>query len=185
MRLSPLQHVQTVLIEHLACQFDDPSLLAASHQFGVGTQSTPDFVVRSNTSLKGFLGKKQDKRDPVDPFTRVRLDLHEIDSILEACRDDMIHLWKDPVVREILHRRDVRLEEGPGAFPFPSDGLVLLTHPTIPTHRIVSPPLMNKKSSPPVSNIALFFASFLHDVARITQRGYMPSERECRGPHNI
>lgn len=120
MRLSPLQHVQTVLIEHLACQFDDPSLLAAAHQFNPDSQKPPDFVVRSNSSLKGFLGKKHDKKDPDELNARARLDLHEIDSILEACREDMSRLWKDPVVREILHRRDVRLEEGPGAFPFPS-----------------------------------------------------------------
>lgn len=135
MRLSPLQHVQHILIEHLACQFDDPSLLAAAHQFNLGTQSTPDFFIRSNTSTKGLLGKKNERTtDAIEPHSRVRLDLHEIDSILEACRDDMILLWKDPVVREILHRRDVRLEEGPGFF--------------------------------------------LHDVARITQRGYMPSEQD-------
>jgi len=115
MRLSPLQHVQTVLIEHLACQFDDPSLLVAAHQFSVGTDQTPDFVLKSNTSLNGFLGKAS-KGGNHDEQTRVRLDVREVDAVLEACRQDMITLWNDPTVREILHRRDVRLEEGPGFF---------------------------------------------------------------------
>jgi hypothetical protein len=38
----------------------------------------------------------------------------EITTVLDACRDDMIALWRDPVVREILHRRNIHLEEGPG-----------------------------------------------------------------------
>jgi guanine nucleotide-binding protein alpha-1 subunit len=104
-----------VLIEHLACQFDDPSLLVAAHQFSIDAQKSPDFVVRSNHSLKGFLGKKQNRDDTAETQSRARLDIHEVDAVLEACRDDMIALWKDPVVREILHRRDVRLEEGPGS----------------------------------------------------------------------
>ncbi|PVF93835.1 G-alpha-domain-containing protein [Serendipita vermifera] len=134
MRLTPLQHVQTVLIEHLACQFDDPSLLMAAHQFGMTAEKIPDFVVRSNTSLKGFLGKATKGTEAVNEPMRVRLDIQEVDAVLEACRDDMIALWKDAVVREILHRRDVRLEEGPGFF--------------------------------------------LHDIERITQLGYVPSQED-------
>ncbi|CAG8760485.1 1202_t:CDS:2, partial [Acaulospora colombiana] len=77
MRLTPLQHVQTVLIEHLACQFDDPSLLMAAHQFGMSAEKTPDFVVRSNTSLKGFLGKATKGTEAVNEPIRVRLDIQE------------------------------------------------------------------------------------------------------------
>lgn len=99
MRLSPLQHVQTVLIEHLACQFDDPSLLAAAHQFNKGEQ-TPDFVVKTNSSSNGFLGKSVKGKDR-EERTQARLDVREVDTILEACRQDMITLWNDPIVREI------------------------------------------------------------------------------------
>jgi guanine nucleotide-binding protein subunit alpha len=138
MRLSPLLHVQTVLIEHLACQFDDPSLLVAAHQFSISSRKSPDFVVRSNTSLKGFLGKKQNKGDANETHSRVRLDIHEVDSVLEACRDDMVLLWKDPVVREVLHRRDVRLEEGPGSLlNFPPGCTLLAFLKLIPPARIV------------------------------------------------
>lgn len=115
MRLSPLHHVQTVLIEHLANQFDDPSLLIAAQQFSVGAEKMPDFVVKSNSTLNGFLGKAVAKdKDHEEESPRVRLDIREIDAVLEACREDMELLWKDATVREILHRRDVRLEEGPG-----------------------------------------------------------------------
>jgi hypothetical protein len=100
MRLSPLQHVQTVLIEHLACQFDDPSLLVTAHQFSVGTHKTPDFVLKSNTSSNGFLGKTLKGRNR-DEQTQIRLDIREVDTVLEACRQDMIALWNDPTVREI------------------------------------------------------------------------------------
>lgn len=129
MRLLPLQHVQTVLIEHLACQFDDPSLLAAAHQFSFGARDIPDFAIRSNASHQGFMGKNLNRRssqDEEEEDARLRLDIQEIDAVLNACRDDMIMLWNDPVVREILHRRDVRLEEGPGTFGFFGPNLVLI-----------------------------------------------------------
>ncbi|KAG8800602.1 hypothetical protein FRC17_006836, partial [Serendipita sp. 399] len=175
MRLSPLYHVQSVLVEHLACQFDgihlsltsirytysipDPSLLAAVHQFKEETEALPDFVVRSNTSLNGFLGKSLQGRESYEG-TFVRLDIQEVDAVLSACRQDMIALWKDPVVREILHRRDIRLEEGPVAESF----------------RFVS-----HAQSPAPCILFISFGptgSFLHEIDRITDRDYTPSQED-------
>jgi guanine nucleotide-binding protein subunit alpha len=34
--------------------------------------------------------------------------------IIQACKDDMITLWHDPIVRQVLRIGNVRLEEMPG-----------------------------------------------------------------------
>lgn len=38
----------------------------------------------------------------------------EVQEVLHACRADMMYLWADEWVRDILRRRKVRVEEGPG-----------------------------------------------------------------------
>ncbi len=38
----------------------------------------------------------------------------EVTEMLHYCRDDLVALWKDPAVREILRRSRIRLEELPG-----------------------------------------------------------------------
>jgi len=40
--------------------------------------------------------------------------LDEVTEIIHASRDDLKFLWKDTAVKEILRKRRVRLEEGPG-----------------------------------------------------------------------
>jgi len=44
------------------------------------------------------------------------LEMDEPQDVLHACRNDMITLWSDPLVRNILRRRKIRLEEFPGFF---------------------------------------------------------------------
>ena len=38
----------------------------------------------------------------------------EPQEVLHSCRKDMIHLWNDEYIRDILRRRKIRLEEGSG-----------------------------------------------------------------------
>ena len=35
-------------------------------------------------------------------------------NVLAACKDDIVLLWGDPVVRDVLTRHNVRLEDSPG-----------------------------------------------------------------------
>lgn len=38
----------------------------------------------------------------------------EIVEVIASCRDDIKALWEDDIVAEVLNRRKVRLEDGPG-----------------------------------------------------------------------
>ena len=35
-------------------------------------------------------------------------------AVLVACRDDIVELWADPIVRKVLNRRKVKIELMPG-----------------------------------------------------------------------
>lgn len=71
--------------------------------------------------------------------------------VMHQCRHDMMALWNDRTVREILKRRKIRLEESPGLYAF-----------TV----VVS-----------LQNNSLFFAnSYLDDLERVTSLRYLPSD---------
>jgi guanine nucleotide-binding protein subunit alpha len=40
--------------------------------------------------------------------------VEEASDLLTACQDDIITLWSDQAVKDVLKKRDVRLEESPG-----------------------------------------------------------------------
>jgi guanine nucleotide-binding protein subunit alpha len=40
--------------------------------------------------------------------------VEEASDLLTACQDDIITLWNDRAVKDVLKKRDVRLEESPG-----------------------------------------------------------------------
>lgn len=71
----------------------------------------------------------------------------EAQHVLHSLRKDMIQLWNDPTIREILRRKKIRLEETPGLYVF-----VLLF------------------------NLFLTHHSFLNDLERVTSLKYMPSD---------
>jgi guanine nucleotide-binding protein alpha-1 subunit len=54
-------------------------------------------------SGSGEAGSAIDFDDPEDPS-----------NVIHACKDDMLALWHDPTVRQVLHVGNVRLEEMPG-----------------------------------------------------------------------
>jgi len=50
---------------------------------------------------------------------RARVDMptdkwDEATEVLCHCREEMMALWEDPTMREVLHHRKVCVEEGPG-----------------------------------------------------------------------
>jgi len=58
-------------------------------------------------------------------------DPHDPGRLLYACREDMIRLWQDPVIKELLRAKRLRLEDMPGFF---LDSLERVTAPRyVPT----------------------------------------------------
>jgi hypothetical protein len=107
MRLSPLIRLQEVLISHLAAEFGDATSSRTKPNLAAGGG---EFFVQA----KGLLGQSNSRHTPKSRSLTTSEDGEEITNVLDACRDDMATLWRDPVVRGILQLRDIHLEESPG-----------------------------------------------------------------------
>ena len=78
-----------------------------------------EVFVRSGYSWKQHLAKGSRRLQPSSrpnsadaSFPAGRPDY--VTELLHACQSDLIQLWRDPAVREILRKRRIRLEESPG-----------------------------------------------------------------------
>jgi guanine nucleotide-binding protein alpha-1 subunit len=75
-----------------------------------------DVCVRPGSGWKTMLGLNDSKasKKPSRPDTNDGRTNDEISSILTVCRDDIVALWEDPVVKDVLKDHNVRLEESSG-----------------------------------------------------------------------
>ncbi|RDB30429.1 Guanine nucleotide-binding protein alpha-4 subunit [Hypsizygus marmoreus] len=142
-RLLPLRHIEALLIAKLVPPNEDEATHLAGpshstyppgHQNGTAGVSfrNQEIFVRPGAGWKGALSKARvnypsysgSNESPPSPETgrptsagNTGLETpDEPQEVLHSCRKDMIMLWNDEVVREILNRKKVRLEELPGFF---------------------------------------------------------------------
>nr|GAT48866.1 guanine nucleotide-binding protein alpha-4 subunit [Mycena chlorophos] len=101
MALLPLRHVEALLIARLVpANEEEPTHLP-------GQPDGREIFVRPGNQWKGARSKSPDRES-------TRSD--EPQEVLHSCSTAMQTLWNDPGVREVLRRRKIRLEEGPGFF---------------------------------------------------------------------
>jgi len=77
-----------------------------------------EIFVRGASSWKGVLAKGVTRINgrPISAGTTGLETKDEPQEVLHSCRKDIMALWSDPIVRDILRRRKIRLEEFPGFF---------------------------------------------------------------------
>ena len=142
LKLAPLRKVQTDLERRLGSGAEEPTpfdggaalsssaspfdsaAASSSTMFGSYplTNSPPrrqEFYVRSSTGWKSALDKLRPTRSSTSSRegqegARERREAEETTQIIAGCRDDMKALWDDKIIREMLARRKLRLEEGGG-----------------------------------------------------------------------
>lgn len=119
LRLSPLALAEELLIRRLAGPGEEEATQFGSwapHPTGSSSRIKEVFVRSSSNWKQGLFssrskgkeiqadaGSDDEKKEKNDPF-----------SIVTACRDDMVTLWKDQSVQSILRRKGIRLDEMPG-----------------------------------------------------------------------
>ncbi|TFK47585.1 guanine nucleotide binding protein, alpha subunit [Heliocybe sulcata] len=122
MKLSPLLQIEDVLRRKL-----DPEV---SSVFGSALLTSVTNIPFPDRQKKGMKEIALSSRALGTKFSRLwngedrrssdmrdeGLEPDEPTHVLQACSEDMIRLWKDPIVREILDRQKLRLEELPGFF---------------------------------------------------------------------
>jgi len=127
LRLTPLRGVQQDLQRRLGAA-------------AVEEMSSPrlsEFAVRSRdgwrSTLERFRTRPQDVQETARAAdARVRK-AAEVTEVVVGCAEDMKALWEDNVVRDMLRRKKIRMEEEPGLYVFlvfffviPAGSLVLI-----------------------------------------------------------
>ncbi|EKM56555.1 uncharacterized protein PHACADRAFT_253754 [Phanerochaete carnosa HHB-10118-sp] len=77
-----------------------------------------EFAVNSHFVLKSMFSRLTSKRNSLEtnPDTIDWNDPDDPGRIIHACREDMIMLWNDPVIHDVLAYQKLRLQETPGFF---------------------------------------------------------------------
>jgi guanine nucleotide-binding protein subunit alpha len=137
-RLDPLAALQRSLEEKLgsaslelqstsvstAAPFDQPTSSASSSY----RRGLSEFSINSSNGWKSALGRLRSIRHhssssstreiQESPVATVKEEVDDLEqetaSTLDSVRDDIKALWEDDTVREVLTRRKIRLEDGPG-----------------------------------------------------------------------
>ncbi|KAF8837882.1 G-alpha-domain-containing protein [Paxillus ammoniavirescens] len=128
MRLTPLRHIEALLIAKLIPPSEDEAAslignssvsLFQSHRSRSTERSSrnQEVFVRPGATWKGALAKSSHRDGRPMSLDDTRLSTRdEAQEVLHSCSDDIISLWNDKFVREVLRRRKIRLEELPGFF---------------------------------------------------------------------
>ncbi|KAI0674554.1 G-alpha-domain-containing protein [Trametes maxima] len=125
--LYPLRHVESLLIAKLV-----PPNEHEATTLGVGgsnsvngnvsyygshhSQSSRVFHHQEVFVRPGASWKLRSTGRPQSAGTTGQETVDESQTVLHHCCSDMVALWHDPVVRQILRRRKIRLEESPGFY---------------------------------------------------------------------
>ncbi|KAH6887876.1 G-protein alpha subunit-domain-containing protein [Coprinopsis sp. MPI-PUGE-AT-0042] len=136
-KLEPLKHIERLLIAKLVPPTEDePTQLAPpgtgyTNQAPQGIQQQQDqassyrnqeylFVLAQGGGVlfpgRGENGASNGYGRPTSAGNTGLETQDEPQDVLNVLRNDLIQLWKDPLVREILRRKKIKLEEGSGFF---------------------------------------------------------------------
>jgi guanine nucleotide-binding protein alpha-1 subunit len=100
--------------EEDAVHLGNGSIRSSSTMISDRSGRSPEVFVRPGTSWKGKVARGR----PLSVGTTGMETKDEAQEVLNSCWRDIMALWTDPAIREILRRRKVRLEEFPGLCVF-------------------------------------------------------------------
>lgn len=114
MRLSPLLSMESVLARKLLPDAYDPErsreiCVRANSGWKITLERATSPDLRSGQGSKGNIRRPNSRAGSSEGRHR-----DDPTAVLAACRDDIISLWEDPVVKGILKKQNVRLEDSPG-----------------------------------------------------------------------
>lgn len=115
MRLLPLLHLEQSLLKRLDPSGED---FEATQLGSNWLTSGKELFVRGSSNWKEKLARL--RRRSIDTGPGDHLHDEDFDNpddpehVIHACREDMLALWRDLVVRQVLRIGGVRLEEMPG-----------------------------------------------------------------------
>jgi guanine nucleotide-binding protein subunit alpha len=116
MRLSPLISMEAALARKLLPENFDPE--RSSREICVransGWKTTLERATSPDTRPGSSSAKSGARRVSARPGTSDNRSRDDPTAVLAACKDDILLLWEDPIVRDVLKKHHVRLEDSPG-----------------------------------------------------------------------
>jgi guanine nucleotide-binding protein alpha-1 subunit len=117
MRLLPLRHIESLLIAKLVPPNEDEATHLGLANTDSSSSTNREIFVRPGLTWKGGLhNRNRNYGRPQSAGTHGQETLDETQIVLNQCCNDMIALWNDKTVRDILKKHKVRLEESPGLY---------------------------------------------------------------------
>ncbi|KAJ4465644.1 guanine nucleotide binding protein, alpha subunit [Lentinula edodes] len=136
LRLYPLHHIEALLIAKLVPPNEEEATRLTAPPESTNTYppshsartsyKTQEIFVRPGPGWKGGLARARNPNSEDSGSTNAgrpnsagNIGLETADEpqeVLNACRTDIMRLWADRGVKQLLHRRKIRLEEFPGFF---------------------------------------------------------------------
>lgn len=128
LRLGPLRRIQTDLEQRLGDASTEPNFTNVTNAapFGnddddSGRRALREFSINSTNGWKSALDKFRAHRarpDTASPgaLRKLKSKDDEITEVIAGCHEDMVALWEDSVIKDMLARRKTRMEESPGFF---------------------------------------------------------------------
>lgn len=117
MRLLPLRHIESLLVAKLVPPNEEEAThlgIYRADSDGRARHNHEIFVRPGSTWKGGMMQRARIFGRPHSAGTHGQETQDESQVVLYQCREDMITLWNDRTVRDILRKRKVRLEESPG-----------------------------------------------------------------------
>jgi guanine nucleotide-binding protein alpha-1 subunit len=124
LRLAPLKNVQTDLERRIGAVSEEVKPGPVSEAFTEALPLPPQLTVReayvqSRDGWRSALAKMRPRQSHEESTRlseqRARLDA-EVTEVMAGCAEDMKTLWEDRVVRDLLKRKKIRMEDAPGLF---------------------------------------------------------------------
>ena len=118
LRLGPLRRIQSDIERALG----SAAIEVTEAMAGIHSKHSEFSIIASNGWKSAFDKLKSVRGRAVEANPSMQLMKDSEDDILDViaeCREDMIALWTDPIVREMLSRRKSRIEDSPGLYVAP------------------------------------------------------------------
>lgn len=125
LRLGPLRRIQTDLERRLGAASTEPNFTnvtsAAPFNEESDRRALQEFSINSTNGWKTALDKFRSVRTRPEmgaagSLRKLKSKDDETTEVIAGCRDDIVALWEDPIVREMLSRRRSRIEDSAGFF---------------------------------------------------------------------
>ncbi|OBZ78476.1 Guanine nucleotide-binding protein alpha-4 subunit [Grifola frondosa] len=126
LRLAPLRRVEADLKRRLGAATDELAPDVSAFSPSVSASSTPEELMMATPFDSSY--HKGPASEESAGSTDGHSTLDNATEVMAGCKDDMRELWGDPVIKDMLRRRKIRMEDSAGFFLNDIDRIATFTY---------------------------------------------------------